>query len=135
LQIKFSKGGAELKNLLKSNGFSLLELLVALVILSVSLLALAGLMTTTTKNNAQGGHLTEAATLAQDKLEELRARPDSIPLNRTSMDNQISSTGMQYTRRWTGTQNGTNPNLTEVEIIITWSDTINHSLRFFTLIS
>ena len=38
----------------RSNGFTLIEVLIALVILSVSLLALAGLMATTTRNNSSG---------------------------------------------------------------------------------
>jgi prepilin-type N-terminal cleavage/methylation domain-containing protein len=42
---------------MKSNGFTLIEILVALFILGFALLALAGLMVTTTKNNSFGGHM------------------------------------------------------------------------------
>jgi len=62
-----------LKFLTKSKGFTLIEMLISLVILAISLLALAGLMSITTRNNSFGGHITEAATFAQDKLEEFRA--------------------------------------------------------------
>jgi len=64
-----------MKAIVKSGGFTLIETLIALFILSFALLALAGLMVTTTRNNSVGGHMTEAATLAQDKLEEFRATP------------------------------------------------------------
>ncbi len=60
---------------INSRGFSLIEMLIAIVILSISLLALAGLMVTTTQNNSFGGHMTEAATFAQDRLEELKVTP------------------------------------------------------------
>ncbi len=120
-----------MKNFLKTNGFSLLELLVALVILSLSLVALAGLMTTTTKNNAFGGHITEAATLAQDKLEELRAMPwSSISGN---SDNRTSSTGINYTRIWV--VRDLNPSLKEIEVTIRWEDLNTHSLRFLSILS
>ena len=125
-----------LKGLRPRQGFTLIEMLIALVILAISLLALAGLMTTTTKNNAFGGRLTEAATFAQDKLEELRAyRWDSIPLNITSIDSPESRTGIQYTRSWIARLNPLNTNLKEIEITVNWNDMTNHSLRFFSVLS
>ncbi len=58
---------------IRFRGFTLIEVLIALVILSVAFLGLAGLMVQTTKNTSFGGLMTEGATFAQDKLEELRA--------------------------------------------------------------
>lgn len=125
-----------MKNFLKSNGFTLIEVLVALVILAISLLALAGLMTTTTKNNSTGGRITEAATLAQDKLEELRALPwDSIPVNVTNSDSPESRPGVQYERSWVASLNGINSDLKEIQITIRWTDTTSHSLRFFSALA
>jgi type IV pilus assembly protein PilV len=125
-----------MNNSLRSRGFSLIEVLVSLVILSISLLALAGLMTTTTKNNAFGGHLTEAATFAQDKLEEFRAmRWESIPLNQTSSDSPMSRPGVQYERSWIAKLNDKNADIKEIEITIRWTDATSHSLRFFSALS
>lgn len=123
-----------MNNSLKSNGFSLIEVLVSLVILAVSLLALAGLMTTTTKNNSFGSHLTEAATFAQDKLEELRAMPwNSLIPDSVNTDNPPGSTGIQYTRTYRVNQ--LNPSLKELEITINWNDAINRSITFFSVLS
>ena len=119
-----------MKDSLNSKGFTLIEVLVSLVILAVSLLALAGLMTTTTKNNAFGGHLTEAATLAQDKLEEFRAIKWDDVL--TNSDSVTGSTGITYTRSWE--IGGTNP-LKEIVITINWDDPTRRSLRFFSVLS
>ncbi|MDO9350611.1 MAG: prepilin-type N-terminal cleavage/methylation domain-containing protein [Deltaproteobacteria bacterium] len=124
-----------MKNSLNSKGFTLIEVLVALVILAVSLLALAGLMTTSTRNTASGGRLTEAATFAQDKLEELRAMSwESIPLNQTT-DSPISRPGIQYDRSWIASLNALNPDIKEIQITIRWTDATSHSLRFFSALS
>lgn len=132
----FSKGGAKVKIILKSNGFTMIEVLISLVILAISLLALAGLMTTTTKNNSVGGRLTEAATLAQDKLEELRAISwDAITLNQTMTDNPVSRPGIQYNRSWVANLNNLNADIKEIQITISWTDVTSHSLRFFSVLS
>jgi prepilin-type N-terminal cleavage/methylation domain-containing protein len=57
----------------RQKGFTLIEVMITLVILSVSLLALAALMGATIRNISNGGHVTEATTFAKDKLEELKA--------------------------------------------------------------
>ena len=118
--------------LLKSKGFTLIEVLVALVILSFSLLALAGLMVTTTKNNASGGHVTEAATFAQDKLEELRAIKWEDLLDGNKTDQQGGSTGINYTRNWKVTTNGS---LKTITIDVNWNDRTAHSIKLISVLS
>ena len=53
-------------------GFSLVEVLVAILLLTVGLLALAKMQTQAVASNSYGNQLTQATFLAQDKLEELR---------------------------------------------------------------
>jgi type IV pilus modification protein PilV len=53
-------------------GFSLVEVLVAILLLTVGLLALAKMQTYAVASNSFGNQLTQATFLAQDKLEELR---------------------------------------------------------------
>lgn len=121
----------------RSKGFSLIEVLVALFILAISLLALAGLMVTTTKNNSFGGHMTEAATFAQDKLEQLRATPfGMIALNTTQTDNPVGSTGITYTRSWVAVPNIPPPGntLDVITITVSWADTIPHSINMVSAI-
>ena len=52
-------------------GFSLVEVLVAILLLTVGLLALAQMQTKAVASNAFGNQLTQATFLAQDKVEEL----------------------------------------------------------------
>ncbi|MGH8413443.1 MAG: type IV pilus modification protein PilV [Gammaproteobacteria bacterium] len=54
-------------------GFSLLEVLIALVILSVGLLGVAGLMSTTLKSNDSAYMRTQATALAYNMLDRMRA--------------------------------------------------------------
>jgi type IV pilus assembly protein PilV len=118
-----------------SRGFSLIEILIALVILSISLLALAALMVTTTQNNSFGGHLTEASTFAQDKIEELRVTPWALIIpNTTGIDPKpFSNIPNYYTRTWTIAQDATG-NIRTVTITINWTDQTSHSIRFISAI-
>jgi len=56
----------------RQSGFSMVEVLVAILLLTVGLLALAKMQTQAVASNNFGNQLTEATFLAQDKLEELR---------------------------------------------------------------
>ena len=117
---------------INSKGFTLIEVMITLVILAVSLLALAALMATTTKSNAYGGHMTEATTFAQDRLEQLRAtRWQDIPVGNFS-DQLTGSTGVNYARNWNTIQNG---NLMTVTVTVNWVDRTNHSIRLLSVMA
>jgi hypothetical protein len=113
-----------------SGGFSLIETLSSLVIVAVALLALAGLMVTTTKNNSFGFHVAEASTFAQGTLETLRAARWTNIVG--GNDSIVGSTGIRYKRAWAVTLQPPLPNdvLRVVNITVTWTDSKNHSLRF-----
>jgi prepilin-type N-terminal cleavage/methylation domain-containing protein len=121
------------------NGFTLIEILVALVILSIALLALAGLMVTTTKNNAAGGHLTEAATFAQDTLERLRVSPlSSIPTGVMIQNSCVGSTGVLYTGSWRASVPNSSSTLDRISITVNWVDPAKlqpHSINMITTVS
>ncbi len=113
-------------------GFTLIEVLVTMIILSISLLALAGLMARTTRANADGSHITEATTIAQDRLEQLRAtRWEDITLGNI-LDQVTGSTGVTYARNSNVVQNG---NLRTVTITVNWTDRANHSVRLLSMVA
>lgn len=120
---------------LKSNGFTLVEVLIAIIILSVSLLALAALMSTTAQNTSFGGHITEAATFAQDQLERLRVTTwGDASLNDGAHINNVAPglSGIGYDRTWTVVTNG---NVKTVTITINWTDQTAHTLSLISAIS
>lgn len=57
----------------RSRGFSLLEMLVALLILSFGLLGIAGLQATSLRNNTAAYQRTQANFLAYDMVDRMRA--------------------------------------------------------------
>jgi prepilin-type N-terminal cleavage/methylation domain-containing protein len=65
------------------HGFTLSEVLIAMVVLSVGLLGLSAMMIVATNSLAFSKRLTTATTLAQDKLEEIKYAPYTsvIPAN------------------------------------------------------
>lgn len=121
----------------KAHGFSLLEVLIALVILAIALLSLAGLMTTSTAYNASGSRVTEASVLAQDRLELLRgtAFKDIDPSPAGGVDSP-GANGMVYNVSWSvnAVPNPVPPPddsiLKAVTITVKWTDKISHSLTF-----
>ena len=121
-------------NLVRPKGFALIEVLVALVILSICLLGMAGLMATTTRNNSDGGRMTEAVTLIQDKLEELKAT-SSIRIfnngpNQADPDSANVIRGTAYKRKWNvvADVDGTY----RITVTVSWTDKISHSISMIT---
>ena len=69
-----------IKTIQKDQGFTLIEVLIALTIFAVGLLAVAAMQTSAITVNSTAGQITTRMTWAQDKLEELMALPYTDPL-------------------------------------------------------
>jgi len=89
------------------DGFSLVEVLVAIGILITVAAAIPQLFTAATRANAEAGVVTWATTLAAQKIEELKGRPleavagESIDyLDRQGRLDTPGSLPRAYTRRW-----------------------------------
>ncbi len=72
-----------MKNLRLNSGFTLIEIMIAIVILSVALLSMASTTVTVIKGNQVSDRVTEAVTLAQDTIEELRNKNFYLGTNGT----------------------------------------------------
>jgi prepilin-type N-terminal cleavage/methylation domain-containing protein len=55
----------------RNEGFTLIEIMIALTILAVGILGVVGLFVTAIGGNAQGRKVTEATSIAQSRLDEL----------------------------------------------------------------
>ena len=69
----FSKGGKG--GILKEEGYTLVEILIAIAILAFGLLAVATMQVTAIKTNATASGMSQGVTLAQAKVEELMNLP------------------------------------------------------------
>lgn len=58
---------------MKQSGFTLLEVLVAMLVLTIGLLGLAGLMASSVRNNLSASHRTQATWMAADIIDRMRA--------------------------------------------------------------
>lgn len=62
-----------------SRGFSLLEVMIAVLVLSVGLLGLAALQSFSLQNNQSANYRTHATNLAYELIDSIRANPEAIP--------------------------------------------------------
>lgn len=91
---------AGMKMAKKEGGFTLLEVLIAVSIFSIGLLAIAAMQTSSIRTNSVAGQITARITWGQDKLEELLARPfDHGDLDSAGNPHQ-ETTGDGYTITW-----------------------------------
>ena len=88
--------------LIRDKGFTLIEVLIAIVVLSVALLALAGLQIISIRGNSFGNHMTEAITLAKDLVEEMKNTEWDYISDRS--DDPEGASGITYHRECTVTQ-------------------------------
>jgi type IV pilus assembly protein PilV len=75
------------------SGFSLLELLIALIVFSIGLLAIAGLQSVSKQSNYESLQRTMASQIAYGLLEDIRTNGDSLDIYRTAAALGNSSRG------------------------------------------
>ena len=106
----------------KGDGFTLLEVMIALMILSVGLLGLAALQLVAVKSNAFSSEMTYATMLAQQHAEILKSRAftdgDLTEGDHTAMG---SSKGVQYTVAWNVTDNTPDTDMKTINLTVQWT--------------
>jgi len=116
-----------MKRLLQERkGFSLIEVMIAVVLLAVGLLAFAGLEIIAVRNMTHSKDYGKANTYAQQKIEEIKA------LDWTSVtDGTDTLESNRYTRTWTVTTEG---DMKTVSVTVSWVDPSHgaKTLTFYT---
>jgi len=125
----------------KDEAFTLIEVLIAIVILMVGLLAVGTMQISAIRGNFMSGNTSIALSLASEKMEDLLSKDfnhtdlsDSAPGNNntlssiTSVDHYdelseegVVSTGGFYRRIW-NIANETSPTRKSVVVIVTWDN-------------
>jgi len=119
------------KRMRGAKGFTLLEVLIALVFLAVGLLALAGLHVTSLRGNTFSHHLSLATVVAQDRLEFLKNLPlSSNRLLPNQYDDQpVTLSGVPFERTYSVTEAN---NMRTIQYTVRWNDGRDHSISFTT---
>jgi Tfp pilus assembly protein PilV len=103
-------------------GVTLVETLIALVVLAFGLLALVGFQLSLARNADVARQRTEAARLAQSKVEQLRAFEDITAYGHLSAgsDVPVMSSNTRYARSWTLSGDGADLQR-RVRVTLTWT--------------
>jgi type IV pilus assembly protein PilV len=108
----------QMGTLKKEDGFTLIEVLIAITIFAVGLLAVAGMQTSAIRMNSTAGKLTNLSTWGMDKIEELSALPYSDPLL-DSAGNPHQELLEDYTISWTVIDNNPVTNTKNITVTVT----------------
>ena len=100
---------------LGQGGFNLLEILIAITIFSIGILAVASMQISSMMGNTSAKDVTESATLAADQLEKLMTLPYA-DVNTDGRDEGI------YRIDWTVTSDFPVTNTKTVNIQVTWTE-------------
>lgn len=100
-------------------GFTLIEIMITLVIMSIGLMALAGLQISAIRGNAFSKRLTTAISIAQSRLEQVKNTPYANIQSESST--QVTESNLNFTRQVTVTNNSPLPNTKRVEVAVTWT--------------
>jgi type IV pilus assembly protein PilV len=110
--------GTQMGTLKKKDGYTLIEVLIAITIFAVGLLAVAGMQTSAIRMNSTAGKLTNLSTWGMDKIEELEA----LPYSDTSLDsagNPHQEVSGDYTISWTVIDNNPVTNTKNITVTVT----------------
>ena len=106
---------------LKNNcGFSLIEVLIALVILAVGILAVAGLQVTSIRGNAYSHRATVATSLGEGQLEVLLGLDYDDP--RLNPGSHVPIVQDQYTLVWSVSEDSSLNNTKTIQMVVTWNE-------------
>ncbi len=131
-----------METLNRAGGFTLIEIMIAIFVLAVALIGLAAVTTTTIKGNSFSKAMTTATTLANDKLQDLKAKT----FTSTSVDADLSNgshndTGNPlqgiYNRTWTiadTTGSGSSIRYKTITVTVSWTwQGLSHSVQLQTI--
>ena len=107
--------------LIRQKGFTLLEVLIALTLLTVGLLGTLGLTTGVVRGNFFSKNITTATVIAQTQLEEVQ-RQGYTAANGLAGTANVTMGGVTFSRQTTVTDNTPQNNMKTVTVNVEWNE-------------
>ncbi len=124
-------------------GFGFIDVMLALVVLTIGVLALADLQIAASKGNNSTKSTAAASNIAEKKLEEVKgmvyaniAAEAPALVDESGNPPQVGYNGLTFTRQVTVASNSPIANTKTVTVIITWSDKAGpHTVSLATILA
>ena len=100
-------------------GFTLIEIVVAIVMLAFGVLASASLTAALMKSNRGVTNRTRAVEVSREKIENLQSDRYAVI---ASGNDAVTVRGITFNRSWTVTPNSPIANVKSITLTVTWSD-------------
>jgi type IV pilus assembly protein PilV len=118
----------------RDEAFTLIEVMIALVVLSIGLIALAGLQVSAIKGNNFSKRITTAISIADDRIEQLKNIPYADIQAEPATNLTVSN--MNFSREVIVTINNPLPNTKRIDVTVRWIDGAkSYSMPISTIIS
>jgi prepilin-type N-terminal cleavage/methylation domain-containing protein len=105
-------------------GFTMIEVMVAILLTALTVIGVLGLYRIESRASSFSRRETEAAVLAQDKLEELRTQVAPASASMTGSDSpidEITATSI-FSRSWSIEQSTSDNSVYNITVTVSWSE-------------
>lgn len=129
-------GGKTMKQRLDNlSGFTIIEVIIAAVIILFGLLAMASFLGNLINKNSNNERKTLASAIAEEKVEDLRGDALTVDItNANSGTDTIATAAGTFTRTWTITEDFVGL-ADQVSVFVDWDGTGNSQITMVTLIN
>jgi type IV pilus assembly protein PilV len=115
-------------------GFTLIEIMIALVVMSIGLTALAAVQISAIRGNAFSKRMTTAMSIADGKMEQVKNGSYASIISESAI--QVIQSNMIFTRQVTVTNNSPLANTKTVNVTVSWSEgSKSHAVPITTIVS
>jgi type II secretion system protein I len=102
-------------------GFTLIEVMVAILLTALTTIGVLALYRVETRSSSFSRRETEAAVLAQDKLEQLRTQVAGATTGSDTPTDQLLGTSV-FTRSWTVEVSSSDASILDITVTVNWDD-------------
>ncbi len=117
----------------QQSGFTLLEILVAMIVLSVGLLGIAGLTVSIIQGNAYSKNVSTATVIAEARLEDMRRAGYANTGSFSAGPDNVSMGGVSFSRT-TSVTSGPISNTQTIAVTVSWGGGA-HSITLNTILA